>query len=153
MNRLSVRAVARGMCTTRSVWARLARDRRLDLLDPDALAQVPVEGPEQVAEALRERVVALVGEGEQAHLTAQLAEVLLEPDVEPQRHTEDLHADPVAGRLARARAASTPVTRPGTPSSSAKRAAGANHTTLPSSSISAPQASALRARRCERPRP
>ena len=86
-----------------------------------------------------------MGQGEQAHLTAQLAEVLLEPDVEPQRHTEDLHADPVRVGSRRARAASRPVTSPGTPSSSAKLSAGANHTTLPSSSISAPQASALRA--------
>ena len=51
-------AVARGMCTTRSVDSRCLRQGRLDLLDADALAQVPVERAEQVGQALGQRVVA-----------------------------------------------------------------------------------------------
>src|SRR6476661_4925307 len=77
---------------------RTGGERPLDRVGADALAQVALEGAEEVGEALGQRVVALVREREQAHLAPQLAVVALELDERPQRDAEDLDAHLVGGR-------------------------------------------------------
>ena len=98
MNLLSVRAVARGMCTTGRCACGSPRP-----LPRSARRRCPRAGAGRGSRTGRSgswRAGSRVScaSDEQADLPAQLAEVLLELDVELQRHAEDLHADPVAGR-------------------------------------------------------
>ncbi len=78
-----------------------ARRAVVDLVGAHALAQLALQGAEDVGEVLGQRVVGLVGQGEQPHLAAQLAVVALEHQVGPQRDAEDLDPDVVVLRLAR----------------------------------------------------
>ena len=147
---------SRGMCDDQ-VDVRLAGLARAASIcsTPMPVAQLPVERAEEVGEALGQGVVGLVRERQQPHLAAQLAEVLLEADEERQRARPRTWTRTRLVRSAPRGAGSwsKPVIDAGErPSPSRTPRPGANQTTLPSSSISAPQASAQRATML-RPRP
>ena len=91
------------------------RQRLLDLVGADALAQVALERAEEVGEVLGERVVGLVGQRQQPDLAAQLAVVALELDEHPQRYADDVDAHLVGRRAAGGRrsARRSPRPRPG----------------------------------------